>query len=403
MDLPLIVSVDDHVVEPADLWQRRLPAKHREAGPKLVRRPWEYGAGVYQYWRPADEGPEAEFWVVGGVHQAMGRPVHAAGLPPERIDTTPMTREEMRPGFTDVKARLEDMDVIGVERSLCFPNASRFAGQLFLWVDDKELSLACVEAYNDWMVEEWAGESGGRLIPLCMIPLWDPQLAAAEVRRNAARGVRAVTFSELPASLGLPSIHDADGHWLPFFEACAETGTVVCIHIGSSSSTASTSADAPLAVTVASTTLFAQLCLADWLCSGLLPRLPDLKIQLSESQIGWMPFVLERLDRVWQTGNEFAAFHPAVTELPSSYMAGRVFACFFEDDFGLRSRDAIGIDQITFETDYPHQDSTWPYTQKYVEETMADLTEEERHKILRGNALRMFDLPEQLPEQAARA
>ena len=96
---------------------------------------------------------------------------------------------------------------------------------MFLWGKDKELARLCVEAYNDWMVEEWCGTSDGRLIPLCLVPLWDVALAVAEVRRNAARGVRAVAFSELPAYLDLPSIYT--GYWDPFFAACAETGTVL--------------------------------------------------------------------------------------------------------------------------------------------------------------------------------
>jgi predicted TIM-barrel fold metal-dependent hydrolase len=151
----------------------------------------------------------------------------------------------MRPGCYRVKERLEDMDTNRVERSLCFPNVCRFAGQLFLRLADKDLAWACVRAYNDWVVEEWAGESGGRLIPLGMIPLWDPILAAQEVRRNAARGMRAVTFSELPSEVGLPSIHDQGGHWIPFIEACDETGTVICIHIGSSSTIPESSPDMP--------------------------------------------------------------------------------------------------------------------------------------------------------------
>ena len=115
------------------------------------------------------------------------------------------------------------MDINWVEASLSFPTFPRFCGQTFLEAKDRELAEACVYAYNDWMVEEWCGDSGGRLIPLTLIPLWDADLAAAEVRRNAARGVRAVCFSEIPPHLGLPSIHT--GYWDPFFVACEETQT----------------------------------------------------------------------------------------------------------------------------------------------------------------------------------
>ena len=137
---------------------------------------------------------------------------------------------------------------------------------------DRELALLCVRAYNDWMVEEWCGGSDGRLVPLCIVPLWDPQLAAAEVERNAARGVRAVCFSEIPAYLGLPSIHS--GEWDPFFAACEATGTVLGLHIGSGSKMPSTSADAPLGVPVTIGFGNCMNSLADWLFSGKLTQFP---------------------------------------------------------------------------------------------------------------------------------
>ena len=144
----------------------------------------------------------------------------------------------------------------------------RFCGQAFLEASDKEVALAGVRAYNDWMVEEWCGPSDGRLVPLCLVPLWDAHLPADEVRRNAARGVRAVTFSEIPVHLGLPSIHS--GHWDPFFEACNETFTTVCMHIGSSSKMLATSDDAPIAVTATLTFNNAMASLSDYLFSGCL-------------------------------------------------------------------------------------------------------------------------------------
>jgi predicted TIM-barrel fold metal-dependent hydrolase len=388
-----IISVDDHVMEPAHLWQTWLPPRFREQGPKVVRLPWQRGGGFRnQGFEPAASGPETDFWQVADLHFGIPKVEAAAGLPPEEVTHDPIRFEDMQPSCYEVPARLAAMDVAGIERSLCFPNISRFAGQLFLWLDDKELALACVRAYNDWMVEEWAGESGGRLIPLCMVPLWDGQLAADEVRRNAARGVRAVTFSELPAVLGLPSIHDAAGHWLPFIEACDETGTVICMHIGSSSSVPSPSPDAPSCVRMTTVNFNAQLAFADWMFSGHLVRYPDLKLAFSESQIGWMPYVLERMDRIWRMGNAIARIDPIFVNPPSSYLAGRVYGCFFEDDFGVGVRDAIGVDQITFESDFPHQDSTWPHTHEYLSQALAGLPAEDAYKITRGNAIRMLGL-----------
>src|SRR5207244_6428848 len=130
-----------------------------------------------------------------------------------------------------VGPRLEDMDANWIEASLCFPTFPRFCGQTFTEAKDHDLGLLCVKAYNDWMVDEWCAPSNGRLIPLTIVPLWDAALAAAEVRRNAERGVHAVCFSEIPPFLGLPSIHDENNYWEPFFAACEDTDTVINMHI----------------------------------------------------------------------------------------------------------------------------------------------------------------------------
>jgi predicted TIM-barrel fold metal-dependent hydrolase len=246
------------------------------------------------------------------------------------------------------------------------------------------------------MIDEWCGPSGGRLVPLCLVPLWDPELAAAEVRRNASRGCRAVSFSEFPSMLGLPSIHDSGRHWDPLFSACDETSTVICMHFGSSSQTPSTSADAPKGVNMAMTFSSAQGAFIDWLFSGVLARFANLRIAFSESQIGWMPFVLERLDNIFRKSLAWAGLDPVITDLPSSYVPGHVYGCFFDDDFGLSVRDAIGLRQITFETDYPHQDTTWPESRDKVAHAEI-LTAEEVVAVVRGNAIELFGLQDSLP------
>jgi hypothetical protein len=306
VELPKVISVDDHVVESPDMFKRWLPSHLRDRAPSVERVSWEMVPGNRQAFRPATSGPKADFWRFEDLWQGIARGMASVGMDNSDITRVPMSFDEMRPGCYDPKARLADLDLVGIERSMCFPNQVRFCGQVFLWMRHKEFALACVKAYNDWIVEEWCGDSGGRLLPVCLIPMWDPVAAAAEVRRNAARGVRAVAFSELPAQLDLPSIHDRNGYWLPFFDACNETGTVVCCHIGSSSTIASTSADAPLGVSVALSTINSQLALADWLISGLFARYDNLKLALSESQIGWMPFMFERVDRIWRQGNPMA-------------------------------------------------------------------------------------------------
>jgi predicted TIM-barrel fold metal-dependent hydrolase len=390
-----VISADDHVVEPPHLWTTWLPRALAPEGPHIERDTCltvvPPDGGPVQYRRGA-EGPMADWWVYDGVAKPIPQVMACVGFPKESLTMAPITFDEMRPGCHDPKARLADMDINRVERSLCFPNVCRFAGQLFLEAADKELALASVVAYNDWMIEEWCGDSGGRLIPLCIVPLWDPVLAAAEVRRTSARGCRAIAFTELPANLGLPSLHDRSRHWDPLFAACDDTGTVICMHIGSGSKLPTTSADAPAGITTALTSLNATMAMADWLLSGHLLRFPSLKIAFSESQVGWMPFLMERVDHVFTKSKAWSNFDPILTELPSSQVPGRVFGCFFDDMVGVDARDQIGVGQLVFETDYPHQDSTWPDTPRLVAEIAERVAPDELEMLVRTNAIHMLDL-----------
>jgi predicted TIM-barrel fold metal-dependent hydrolase len=392
--VPKIVSVDDHVVEPPHVWKDWMPRRFADRAPRIERRgigPMAHvGGGTYEVtWDP--EGPQADCWIFEDLVYVHKRHVAAAGFDRDDMTMSPITYDEMRPGCYEPKARIDDMELNHVEASLCFPTFPRFCGQTFTEAtSDRALGLACVEAYNDWMVEEWCGDSGGRLIPLCLIPLWDADLAAAEVRRNASRGVRAVCFSEIPPHLGLPSIHS--GYWDPLFTACADTGTVVCMHIGSSSRMPATSADAPGAVATTLSFGNAMASLADFLFSGVLVRFPTLTLAYSEGQIGWLPYILERADDVWSDHRAWTRSQDLVPEPPSTYFYRQVYGCFFKDRHGLESLDRVGIDNITFETDYPHTDSTWPDTKAVAEEMMVGLTDEQVYKIVRGNAIRMLDL-----------
>ena len=392
-ELPKIISVDDHVVEPPHLWETWLPAKFRSRGPRVERRGIGHmrhvGGGSYEQTFDPD-GPKGDCWVYEDLVYINKRHVAAAGFARDDMEAVPITYDEMRPGCYDPKARLEDMDLNWTEASLSFPTFPRFCGQTFLEAKDRELAEACVTAYNDWMVEEWCGDSGGRLVPLTLIPLWDAGLAAAEVRRNASRGGRAVCFSEIPPHLGLPSIHT--GYWDPFFAACQETGTTVCMHIGSSSKMPATSVDAPVAVTATLSFGNAMASLSDFLFSGVFVRFPTLKVAYSEGQIGWLPYILERADDVWTDHRAWAEVKDIIPEPPSTYYFKHVFGCFFKDRHGLESLDRIGVDNVTFETDYPHTDSTWPETKAVATQLVKGLPDDVVYKIMRGNAIRMLKL-----------
>ncbi|MCU1624317.1 MAG: amidohydrolase 2 [Frankiales bacterium] len=390
--IPPIIDVDAHVVEPRDVWSSRLPARFRDVGPRIVYAPGGdvklVGSSYVE--APGTDGPDVAWWFYEDRQVSLKRYIAAAGFPADEVGMQGVTYENMRSGCYQTVERLADMDLNGVQAQLCFPNFPRFCGQMFLWGKDKELSLMSVQAYNDWMVEEWCGDSGGRLLPLCIVPLWDVELAVREVRRNAARGVRAVAFSEIPAYLGLPSIHSR--YWDPFFAACAETRTVVCMHIGSGTKTPQTSDDAPEAV--AGTIIFGNSAasLVDFLFSGVLHRFPTLKLMYAEAQIGWIPYVLERADDVWHTHRGWAHGKDNCPELPSTYYYRQVYSCFFKDAVGIDLLDKVGVDNILFETDYPHQDSTWPDTREAAALQFGHLPQDQIDKIARGNAIKLFGL-----------
>jgi predicted TIM-barrel fold metal-dependent hydrolase len=259
-----------------------------------------------------------------------------------------------------------------------------------LQAKDKDLALLCVKAYNDFILDEWCGPSGGRLIPCGIIPLWDAEAAEEEVRRTAARGMRAMCFSEAPAHLGLPSMHS--GYWDAFFAACEETETVLAIHIGSSSRLPMPSQDAPAGEANLLLTCNATVALVDWLFSGLFVRFPLLQILLAECQIGWIPFYLQRADEVWEIHRGWAEVRERVPSPPSSYFRSNIFVTYFSDAFGLRNLDAIGTDNVLVETDYPHSDTTWPESQALVQKQTSHLDADVIEKITRGNARRLFRL-----------
>jgi predicted TIM-barrel fold metal-dependent hydrolase len=390
-NFPKIISVDDHVIEHGRVWLDRLPAKYHDIGPRTIqeRGTMQFVGGVFSY-EPSDDGELCDWWLYEDKRVPQTRLSAAAGFDRDEVKVTGITYEEMRRGCWDPKARVEDMDANWTDAQMCFPSFPRFCGQVFMEAQDKVLSDLCVKAYNDWMVEEWCGDSGGRLIPLTITHLWDADLAAAEVHRNAARGVRAVCFSEIPPYLGLPSIHG--DYWEPFFRACAETGTTINMHIGSSSKMPSTSTDAPAAVGSTLTFGNAMSSMTDWLFSGWLAKLPDLKIVYSEGQIGWIPYILERADKVWEDNRAWGGFGDKVPEPPSTYYYRQVYGCFFDDEYGLENIEKCGIDNICFETDYPHSDSTWPKSREVGKKLMGNLPDDVIYKLVRGNAIELLQL-----------
>lgn len=392
-DLPNMISVDDHVMEPKELWQEQLPASLRDRGPRTVREKVKlsFKGGHYGFERNVEDGEWCDVWLFDDLVTPTGLLHAPAGVPREEQRNIPAVYEDFRDGTWDQTARLADMDLNHVDAAINYPNIfPRFAGQGFLERADKDLALACLRIYNDWMIDDWcAGAGKGRLIPLTLVPLWDPALAAEEVRRCAAKGSFAIAFSENVAKLGQPSLYS--GAWDVLWEACQESDTSVSMHIGSSSSMPTTSDDAPLATSMSMYAQNAQGSLCDWVFSGSLERFPELTIAFAESQVGWMPFQLERMDAVWRDGR---ADIDHVKTLPSAQIKGRVYGCVFDDLHGLINRDAIGTDHILWETDYPHSDGTFPHSRKIAHElfTAAGMNADECRMVLRSNAVKAYGL-----------
>ena len=393
--IPRIISVDDHVVEPPDLWTSRLPSKYADRCPRVERDSavFNFEGGVFSYEKGVKNGSPCDWWLYDDLIYPFPKLSAAVGF--ENLDVEPVTFDEIRPGSWKQADRLADMDANHVDVSICFPNVlPRFCGQTFLEREDKDLALLCVKAYNDWMIDEWCeGEGKGRLIPLTLIPLWDPVAAAKEVHRCANKGSFAVAFSENPYHLGLPSVHDANHLWDPFFTACQETETVICMHIGSSSKMPSTSPDAPFSVSSTITFANAMGSMCDYILSGIFVRFPELRIAYAEGQVGWMPYVIERMDKIWEERGD-ASFGIDLPNPPSSYINNHIWGCIFDDEIGLKNRDIIGMNQICFEVDFPHADTTFPDTLKVATKICeeAALSENEIYRLMRGNAIDCFGL-----------
>jgi predicted TIM-barrel fold metal-dependent hydrolase len=372
-----IVSVDDHLIEPPDLFEGRLPLALQERAPRVVdmdngRQAWEYEGNLY---------PNV------GLNAVVGRPKDEWSMDPANFD-------EMRKGCWDIDARVADMDAAGIAASLCFPSLiAGFAGGVFSRSADPELGLACVRAWNDWHHDVWAGTHPGRIIPLQITWLQDPAVAADLVRANAARGFRALSFPEFPAQMGLPSVHT--GQWDPLLAACAETGTVVCLHTGSASWAPIPSPDPPFELFPTVFPGNAFLACADWLWSGVCTRFPSLQIALSEGGVGWVNMLADRVDYVLDhsaSGTESSGWHDSLR--PSEVLARNFWFCTIDDPSTLDGvLDRFGPDHVMVEVDYPHADSTWPDTQQVIHSTLGHLPDDVVAKLTHENAERLFRWP----------
>jgi predicted TIM-barrel fold metal-dependent hydrolase len=366
----ILISVDDHLVEPADMFEGRLPAKFVERAPRVIRKP---------------DG--SDVWVFNGTEIPNIGLNAVAGRPKEEYGVEPTAYTEMRPGCYDIHERIKDMSAGGVLASMCFPSFPAFSGRLFAAAEDKGLALATVQAYNDWHVDTWCAAYPGRFIPMALPVLWDAELAATEVRRMAAKGVHSITFTENPATLGYPSFHES--YWDPLWKALVDENVVLSIHLGSSGKLAITSPDAPVDVMITLQPMNICQAAADLVWSRIPKQFPDIKIALSEGGTGWIPYFLDRLDRTYEmhhlwTGQDFG------NQLPSDIFRKHFLTCFIADPVGVQLRHLIGMDNISWECDYPHSDSSWPTSAEELAAVTAGVPDDEINKITYENAMRWY-------------
>jgi predicted TIM-barrel fold metal-dependent hydrolase len=367
----IIISVDDHIVEPADTF-KYVPRKYQDFAPKMIT---------------LKDGTER--WTFGGKIMATIGSSAVVGRSREERHLEPSNLDQLRKGCWDVNARVDDMSANGVLAGVNFGTLTGFAGELFVGgaKADPAAALALVQAYNDWHMDDWVGPHPARAIPLALIPLWDVNAAVAEVNRAAARGFKAISFCENSTALGLPSIHG--DYWNPLWETICKHDLAVCIHIGTGGGWRFPSLDSPCDVPMTTMNITLADCMADFLFSPVLRNFPTLRIAMSEGYIGWVPFFKERVDYVYEyhrfwTGQDFG------NKKPSDLVREHFLFCFTEDAVGVKNRHEIGIETLTWEGDYPHADSTWPESPERLWRSMKDLPDNEINMITHENAMRFF-------------
>jgi predicted TIM-barrel fold metal-dependent hydrolase len=353
-----VCSVDDHVIEHQDAFKGRIPGRFGDRGPQIV----EISGNTVDPLGNVHSGSQ-QVWEIDGVRYPTIGLNAVAGKPKEEIGLDPVRFDQMRPGCFDIDARVRDMDEDGIQAQLCFPSLPGFAGSTFFNMTDKDLALACVQAWNDFAIDEWCAAYPDRQIPLAILPYWDADLTTASFHSD---------------------------HWDNVFAALQDAAMPMCLHFGSGGAP-SVSPDANFAVAIALFGTNSQFAMTELLLSPVFHKFPRLKVALSEGGIGWMPWLLERIDYTWERHRHYTGCNPDVR--PSDLFRDHVFGCFIADDTGIDVRHRIGVGNIMFESDYPHSDSNWPSSRLVLEKALADVPDGEARKIAEDNARRVFNFP----------
>ncbi len=374
------IDADTHITEPGDVWTERLPAKFRDAAPRMVR---------------TDDG--LDVWRFGKAERKI--PVGATAVAgwKDPFPAMPRNLDECPPAAYDAKARLAYMDEIGAWAMALYPNIGGFGSETFLGLGDPELMLACVRAYNDWLIE-WTSPDPRRFVPVMATPFWDVPAAVAEIARCKDLGHRAILFTSAPQDYDMPYL--GDPHWNPIWNAAQDLDLPISLHIGSGDFQDQMMAPGRFAAhgigpsTVSgsmSILLSNAIQLMDVVMSGILPRNPKLRLVSVESGIGWLPFVKEALDHGYEYAN-VSRERPYFSRRPSEYLREQVWACTFFEEFATNHLlDAIGTDRVLFETDYPHPICLYgDEVRDKIDAAFGDLPEDVRRAVLFDNAAALY-------------
>ena len=366
----VMVSVDDHIVEPGDLFKNHLPSEWQARAPRMSK-----------------DANGADFWIFDGKRAGAIGLNAVVGRPKEEYGCEPAALEQMRGGAFNIDHRIDDMNVNGILSSINFPSVVGFDGSRFMQFADPAEGLRMLQAYNDWHIDEWCGAHPGRNIPCAIVPFWNPEEAAKEIERTAKKGARTISMCDNPTYHGLPSIHNAV--YNPMWKALADNNVVISNHIGSGSPAPHASDESPIEAWIVTMPIAIANSAADWLNLKAI-RDYNLKVCLSEGGIGWIPYFLERADFTFQQHGAWT--HSSFGGMkPSELFRKHFMTCFIDDEFGLHNVKWIGENNISYECDYPHSDCLWPEAPERLYETIKHLPDSQIDKITHENALRFFD------------
>jgi predicted TIM-barrel fold metal-dependent hydrolase len=384
-----MISMDDHLIEPPTLWTERIPAKYHDRCPHVEEIQEDRVEPFYAKEVHLKKGMQV--WRYEDLLEPNVGLTATAGLDVKDRNFSPVRFDQMRRGTWDPVARLADMDTDGVWAQAPFPSFAGFAGNKFVFAKDKDLAYLCVQAYNDFLLDEWCPTAPDRYISIIVLPLWDQDLCAKEVLRCAAKGARSITFPDNPAGLGLPSF--SNPAWDPLYSAAEDAQLPLLMHFGGSKIIPFVSQDAPQAAVTAlfGITLFNSM--AELAMGPVFKKHPRLKVCYAEGGIGWVPYALMRMDQVWEDYREYPLENNVDPDRrPSDVVREHIYSCFIDDPVGIGQRYDIGIDRLLWESDYPHSDSLWPDSRTNAQKVLADVPTEEVRRIVETNARALFRL-----------